>query len=111
MRPFAKSTVKVDLIQTREKLGQLAILGAFLARDILITAADEDQPGGSQVVFHSRDDQFLESEIAALVAICGVARDEPVEKLLVEVRRLLEKWGYPLEGKPSDARPFGAGVG
>lgn len=109
MRPKAQSTVQVDLIGTREELGELAKLGGFLSRDALITAADDEHRYGSKVVLHSREDQWLETEIAALVAICGVVRDRPVDGILAEVRDTLERWGYPVQGKPSDGRPFGSG--
>jgi hypothetical protein len=110
MRPVATSQAKIDLIATREELGQLAILGAFLARDVLITATEEERDHGSQVAITSRGERFIEEEIASLVAICGVVRDQSVDQVLDEVRRLLKQWTYPVEGKPSDNRPFGAGL-
>ena len=88
----------------------LAILGRFLGRDVLITATEVDHDHGSQVVIGRRDDYFIEVEIASLVAICVVVRDQSVDQVSKQVRRRLDQCGYPMEGKPSDSRPLGDGV-
>ncbi len=110
MRLVASSNVNADLIRTPQELAQIAILGAFLHRDILITASQEDEVAGTRVAIRSRDEELLDSEIARLVAISSTVRDQSVDEVLTEVRRQLQRWGYPMEGKPSDNRPFGAGI-
>lgn len=112
MRAIAKSSVTVDLILTREELGELAKLGAFLGRDVILTVSEEESPDSiarQKAMFESRHDQWLISEIAGLVAIYSVASDRAVDDVLTEARQILDRWGFPLSGKPSDNRPLGAG--
>ena len=103
MRPMATSTVNVDWIRTKEEVGELAKIGTFLSRDVLVAAPSQPTSGKSEVTIHSRESQFLETEIVHLLTICSWARNRTVDQIIDELRRLFAQAQYLTDKKPSEA--------
>lgn len=106
-RNRAVIAAQVDLIGEKVMIGELAKLGHFLGYEVRIASADD---GTASMTFTSTEPgQWLETTIAALVALEAQSRDILADEVLAAARSQLEQWHFPLTKKPSDARGIGEG--
>lgn len=106
--------IRVEGISERDEVGELAKLATFLGYRLELIPPTEAAEAGSDstVAFlgHKLTDRWLTDLAASVVAVESVTRDLAVDTVLEQVRKKIEGWHFgPMDRKPSDNRPFGAG--
>ena len=106
--------IRVEGITERDEIGELAKLATALGLRVEIVppneAVEEGRDNSVAFLEHRSPDRWLTDLAAGVVAVEAVTRDVAVDTVLEQVRKKFETWHFgPLDRKPSDNRPFGAG--
>jgi len=106
--------IRVEGIRERSDVAEVAKLATALGFRVEIVppseAAEEGQISIVAFLGHRSADRWLTDLAAGVVAVEAVTRDLAVDTVLEQVRTKFEDWHFgPLDTKPSDNRPFGAG--
>ena len=105
-RPTGAASVAIDLITEQQAIGELAKLAHFLGFEAKISRSETM---GAAMVLNSTKEHWLSTLIACLASLEAVARDETIDSVLDSAREQVKAWHFPMNAKPSDARPLGSG--
>lgn len=98
VRMKARSSVLIDLIQTKAELGTVAAYGRNLGFDVVVREGGEAGPEGwPEALLEQREAGWAQDEIAQLVILWAISDGRTPRQVLEQVSQRLSHLKVPLD--------------